>query len=329
MSKTLNFLLRAAAAAALVVTTPWSLAQSWPAKTVTWVVPFAAGGPTDGMARDIAAHVSKEIGQQIIIDNQGGAGGTIGAGKAAKANPDGYTFLVGHLGYMGAAPSLYKKLSYDPVKDFEPVFRFPDTPLVLLVPKSSPYQTAADLIAFAKKNPGKMNFGNAGAGSTSHLIAALFASKAGIDVLSVPYKGAAPAMNDLLAGQVDAMFDQTNTGLPQVQTGRLRALALTSPQPLAQFPNVPTLGEKTLPGFEAATWYGLYAPKGTPKEVIQKMHQAYLKAMADKTWTQKMADQGVRLLPDAQYAPAAFGKHTEDEVAKWRKVATDAKITLD
>ncbi len=293
----MNVLKTAAAALALLASVAGAQAQAWPTKTITWIVPFAAGGPTDGMARDIAAHVSKEIGQQIIIENAGGAGGTIGAGKAAKAQPDGYTFLVGHLGYMGAAPSIYKKLTYDPVKDFEAVFRFPDTPMVLLVPKSSPYKTAAELIAFAKKNPGKLNFGNAGAGSTSHLIAALFENKAGIDVLSVPYKGAAPAMNDLIAGQVDAMFDQTNTALPQVQGGRLNALALTSTQTVAQFPNVPPLAEKTLPGFEASTWYGLYAPKGTPKDIVGKMHQAYLKAMQDKGWTQKMADQGIRLLP--------------------------------
>lgn len=318
-----------AAAMTLLACATTSHAQAWPAKTLTWIVPFAAGGPTDAMARDIAAHVAKEIGQQIIIENAGGAGGTIGAGKAAKAAPDGYTFLVGHLGYMAAAPSLYKKLTYDPVKDFEPVFRFPDTPLVLLVPKSSPHKSAADLIAFAKKNPGKINFGNAGAGSTSHLIAALFESKAGIDVVSVPYKGAAPAMNDLIAGQVDAMFDQTNTALPQVAGGRLVPLALTSKVPMAQFPGVPALADKTLPGFEAATWYGLYAPKGTPKDVIAKMHQAYLKALGDKAWTQKMAEQGIRLLADAQYAPEAFGKHTAAEIEVWRKVATDAKITID
>jgi tripartite-type tricarboxylate transporter receptor subunit TctC len=230
---------------------------------------------------------------------------------------------------MGAAPSIYKKLAYDPVKDFDPVLRFPDTPMVLLVPKSSPYKTAADLIAYAKKNPGKLNFGNAGAGSTSHLIAALFGNKAGIDVLSVPYKGAAPAMNDLIAGQVVAMFDQTNTALPQVQGGRLVALAITSTQPIAQFPGVAPLADKTLPGFEAATWYGLYAPKGTPKEIVAKMHAAYLKAMQDKAWTQKMAEQGIRLLPEAQYAPDAFGKHTVAEVEKWRKLAADAKITVD
>lgn len=234
------------------------------------------------------------------------------------------------MGYMGAAPSLYKKLTYDPVKDFEAVFRFPDTPLVLLVPKSSPYKTAADLIAAAKAKPGKLNFGNAGPGSTSHLIAALFESKAGIDVISVPYKGAAPAMNDLTAGQIDAMFDQSNTALPQVAGGRLRAMALTSLTPMPQqYPNVPPLADKTLPGFEAATWYGLYAPKGTPKDIVQKLHAAYIKALADKAWLKKMADRGIHLLPEAQYAPEAFAKFTAAEVDKWRKVATDSKIQID
>jgi len=273
-------------ALALGTTANGALAQTYPSRVITWLAPFSAGGPTDAMARNIAARVSKEVGQQIIIENLGGAGGTLGAGKAAKAKPDGYTFLVGHLGYMGAAPSLYKKLPYDPIRDFDPVFRFPDTPLVLLVPQASPHKTAAELIAFAKKNPGTLNFGNAGAGSTSHLIAALFESKAGIDVVSIPYKGAAPALNDLMGGQVDAMFDQTNTALPQVQGGRLRAIGLTSTQPMAQFPNVPPLADTALPGFEAATWYGLYAPKGAPKEAIQAMHQAYLKSMSDKAWTQ-------------------------------------------
>lgn len=320
---------RGAVALAVLVASVGANAQAWPSKTLTWIVPFAAGGPTDAMARDIADKVGKQIGKTIVIDNAAGAGGTIGAGKAAKAQPDGYTFLVGHMGYMGAGPALYKKLTYDPVKDFDAVFRFPDTPLVLLVPKSSPHKTAADLIAFAKKNPGKINFGNAGAGSTSHLIAALFESKAGIDTVSVPYKGAAPAMNDLIAGQVDAMFDQTNTALPQVQGGRVVAIALASAEPIAQFPNVAPLGAKTLPGFEAATWYGLYAPKGTPKEVITKLHEAYLKALTDKAWTQKMADLGIHLLPEAQYAPEALAKHTVAEVATWRKVAADAKITID
>lgn len=319
-----------AAAALLCAATFAHAQQAWPAKPITWIVPFAAGGPTDAMARDIADKVGRQVGQSIVIENAAGAGGTIGAAKAAKSAPDGYTFLVGHMGYMGAAPSLYKKLAYDPVKDFEAVFRFPDTPLVLLVPKSSPYKTAAELIAAAKANPRKINFGNAGVGSTSHLIAALFESRAGIEVTSISYKGAAPAMNDLVGGQVEAMFDQSNTALPQVAGGRLNAIALTSLTPMPQqYPNVAPLADKTLPGFEAATWYGLYAPKGAPKDVVQKLHQAYLKALADKTWTARMAAQGIHLLPEAQYAPDAFAKHTAAEVEKWRKVATDAKIQID
>lgn len=315
---------------AFALATTFAQAQAWPAKTLTWIVPFAAGGPTDAMARDIADKVGKQLGQVVIIENAAGAGGTIGAAKAAKASNDGYTFLVGHMGYMGAGPALYKKLSYDPVKDFEAVFRFPDTPLVLLVGKNSPYKSAAELIAAAKAKPGKVNFGNAGVGSTSHLVAALFESKAGIDVTQVAYKGAAPAINDLIGGQVDAMFDQSNTALPQVQGGRLNAIALTSLAPLPQqYPGVAPLAEKTLPGFEAATWYGLYAPKGTSRDIVQKMHQAYVKALADKAWTARMVSQGIHLLPEAQYAPEAFAKHTAAEVERWRKVVTDAKIQID
>ncbi len=304
-------------------------AQGYPARPITWVVPFAAGGPTDAMARDVADHVSRQLGQTVLIDNAPGAGGTIGAAKVSRAAPDGYTMLVGHMGYMGAAPSLYKKLAYHPVKDFEPVFRFPDTPLVLLVGKNSPYKTAAELIAFGKKNPGKLNFSNAGIGSTSHLVAALFASRAGMEITSVSYKGAAPAMTDLIAGQVDAMFDQTNTALPQLAGGRINAIGLTSDKGMPQFPGTPALGEKTLPGFETATWYGIYAPKGTPKDVVQKVYQAYAKAMDDAAWKKKMADQGIRLLPDDQYTPEAFARHTAAEVETWRKVAADAKISLD
>jgi len=320
---------RAAVALAAATLAFAAQAQGYPAKTITWIVPFAAGGPTDAMARDIAQRTSTQLGQQIIIENTPGAGGTIGAAKAARAPADGYTFLVGHMGYMGAAPSLYKKLAYDPVKDFDAVFRFPDTPLVLLVGKNSPHKTAEDLIAYGKQNPGKLNFSNAGVGSTSHLVAALFASRAKIEITSVSYKGAAPAMTDLVAGQVDAMFDQTNTALPQLAGDRVRAMALTSDKGMAQFPNVPTLGQKVIPGFETATWYGLYAPKGTPRDAIQKVYQAYTKALADKTWTDRMAAQGIRMLPDDQYTPDAFGKHTATEVERWRKVAAEAKISLD
>jgi tripartite-type tricarboxylate transporter receptor subunit TctC len=319
----------AAAVLALLAVAAGAQAQTWPTKTLRWLVPFSAGGPTDAMARDIAAHVSKEIGQTIVIENMGGAGGTIGAGRAANAAPDGYTFLVGHLGYMAAAPSIYKKLAYDPVKDFEPIFRFPDVPLVLLVPKASQFKSAEELIAYAKNNPGKVNFGNAGVGSMSHLVASLFKSSANIDIGSISYKGTAQAMSDLIGGQIDAQFEQTNTSLPQIAGGRVTALALTSTQPMPQFPGVPPLTQKALPGFEAATWMGLYAPKGTPKEVIEKLSKAYIKALKDKAWSQKMSDQGMRILSEAQMSPEGFGRHTAAEIMKWRKVVADANLTVD
>lgn len=176
---------------------------------------------------------------------------------------------------------------------------------------------------------GRLNFGNAGVGSTSHLVAALFASRAQMEITQVAYKGAAPAMTDVISGQVDAMFDQTNTALPQLAGERIRAIALTSDKPMPQFPGAAALGQKLLPGFETATWYGIYAPKGTPRDVVQKVYQAYTKALADKAWTDRMAAQGIRLLPADQYAPEALARHTAAEVERWRKVAADAKISLD
>jgi len=316
---------------ALALHAPAALASadSFPNKPVRIIVPVAPGGSADKLTRTLADKLAALWGQSVVVENVAGASGTIGAAKAARSAPDGYSFLVGHMGYMGAAPSLYKKLAYDPVKDFEAVFRFPDTPLVLLVGKNSPYKTAEELVAFGKQNPGRLNFGNAGVGSTSHLVAALFASRAQMEITQVAYKGAAPAMTDVISGQVDAMFDQTNTALPQLAGERIRAIALTSDKPMPQFPGAAALGQKLLPGFETATWYGIYAPKGTPRDVVQKVYQAYTKALADKAWTDRMAAQGIRLLPADQYAPEALARHTAAEVERWRKVAADAKISLD
>jgi tripartite-type tricarboxylate transporter receptor subunit TctC len=304
-------------------------AQAYPTKPVTWIVPFAAGGPTDALARSIAERVARELGQPIVIDNSAGAGGTIGAAKAARATPDGYTMLVGHMGYMGAAPALYKKLAYDPVKDFEPVFRFPDTPLVLMVRKEHPAKDIQGLIDFGKNNPDKLFISNAGVGSSSHLIAALVASAANIKVTLVPYKGAGPALVDVIGGQVDGIFDQTNTALPQITDSKVRALAVTSKVRLPQLKDVPTLAETVLPGFEASTWYGIYAPKGTPKAALDRVQQAYLKAMTDKAFTDKMASQAIQMLPVEQYTGAALGKHTEAEVARWKAVAAKTHISLE
>lgn len=324
-----SFCKNGVAALALITATACAWAQGYPAKPITWIVPFAAGGPTDALARSVAERVAREVGQPIIIDNSPGAGGTVGSAKAARAAPDGYTMLVGHMGYMGAAPALYKKLNYDPVKDFAPVFRFPDTPLVLMVRPNHPAKDVQALVDWGKAHPDKLYISNAGVGSSSHLIAALFAATAGIKVTQVPYKGAGLALVDVIGGQVDGMFDQTNTALPQLKEAKVRPLAVTSKVRLPQLKDVPTLGETVLPGFEASTWYGIYAPKGTPQEALDKFQAAYLKVMADKTYTDKLVSQAVQLLPADQYTGQALGQHTAAEVARWKAVAAKTKIALD
>lgn len=306
-----------------------SAQESYPNRTITWLVPFAAGGPTDAMARNIAEKVSKQLGQSIIIENSPGAGGTIGAAKVARATPDGYTFLVGHMGYMAAAPALYKKLNYDPVKDFEAVFRFPDTPLVLMVRNNHPAKNIKELVEYSKKNPDGVFIGNAGLGSSSHLIAALVANSLDINVKHVPYKGAGPALLDVVGGQIDGIYDQTNTALPQITENKVRALAVTSKVRLPQLKNVPTIHETVLRGFEASTWYGIYAPKGTNKAIVDKVQNAYLTAMKEKAFTDKMASQAIQLLPEKDYLSSSLAKHTESEVARWKVVATKSNLSMD
>lgn len=303
--------------------------QSYPVRPVSMVVPFAAGGATDVLARQFAERMSHGLGQTIIIENVAGAGGTIGAARVAKAKPDGYTLLVGHMGYMAAAVGLYSKLAYDPVQDFEAIARFPDTPLVLIVGPASGLSDIRALIAQAKQNPRKINFGNAGIGSTGHLVAALFASTAGIEVTSVSYKGNAPALTDIVGGQIHGMFDQSNTALPQVRGQRVAAIAITSRQRMPQFPGVPTMQEAGLPGFEAATWYGIYAPKGTPRPVIERMHAQFTESMQDKAFTDKLLEQGYQLLDASLTGPEALAAHTRNEVGRWKKVISDARIPVN
>jgi tripartite-type tricarboxylate transporter receptor subunit TctC len=315
-------------AAAVVLATAAMAQPAYPDRPVTWIVPFTAGGPTDAMARNIAQRVGEKLGQTVLIENLPGAGGTIGAARAAQAEPDGYTFLVGHVGYMAAAPAMYADLSYDPKTDFAAVFRFPDTPLVLMVNKDSPYGSLADVLAAAKEKPGELLFGNAGVGSTSHLVAAMFAAEAGIEITEVPYPGAGPALTDLVGGRLDAMFDQTNTALPQVEGGAVKALGITSHDPSAKFPGVEPIGRSGLEGFEVATWYGLYAPAGTPETAIRTMYDAYVEVMQDKGFTDMMVDQGIVLLPADDYSPEAFRRHTDAEVDRWGAFIKEAGITL-
>lgn len=318
----------ALAAVVLAGTFPGAFAQaaSYPTRPITWLVPFAAGGPTDAISRALAQRLSTELGQPIVVDNRGGAGGTVGAALASRAAPDGYSLFVGHIGTMAAAPFLFKSLRYDPLRDFVPVFRFPDTPMVLLVKAGSPFRNATELLEEARRNPGKLTFATAGIGSSSHLAAEHLAATAKVRFTFVPYKGTGPAMTDLIGGQVDAMLDQTNVSLPQVQGGKVKALAVTSESALPQFPGVPALAERELPGFLASTWYGLYAPVGTPAHVIDALHAAYTKAMADTQFTGGMRKSGIDVLPNNRIGPAALRDFTTSEQKKWERVIREAGI---
>lgn len=318
-------LFTAIAIAALAFAAPVA-AQPFPARPVTLVVPFAPGGATDALARQFAERMGRGARQPIIVENIAGAGGTLGTGRVARAKPDGYTMLVGHVGYMAAATGLYRQLGYDPVADFDAVARFPDTPLVLIAGRDARAKTIQSLIEFARKNPDKLNVGNAGVGSSGHLVAALFASAIKANVTHVAYKGNAPALTDVISGRIDCLFDQSNTALPQVRGEKVVALATTAKERLPQMPNVPTLAESGLPGFDVATWYGIYAPKGTPRDATGWVASQFAEAMHDSTFTSKLLEQGYVLLPPGQEAGDALAAHTRREVELWKKVISDAGI---
>lgn len=323
-SMTMRAILAALAAAATLIAA--SASAEYPDRSITWVVPFAPGGATDTLARQFAQRMSRDATQPIVIENVAGAGGTLGAGKVAKSRPDGYTLLVGHVGYMAAAPGLYRELPYDPVADFDAVVRLPDTPMVLECGKASPARGIVPLMQYAREHPGRVTFANAGVGSAGHLVAALFASAAKANVVHVPYKGNAPALVDIVGGRVDCMFDQSNTALPQVQGEKVAAFAVTSQRRMPQMPGVPTLGESGLAGFEAATWYGIYAPRGTPPEAVQWLVARFNEAMSDAAFTAKLVGQGYVLVPAGARGPEALSAHTRSEVARWKKVIETAGI---
>ena len=329
MNRLLRSLLALCGASVVALFAGPALAQTYPARAVTFVVPFAAGGATDVLARQFAERMARTFGQGIVVENVAGAGGTVGAARVAKARADGYTFLIGHMGYMAAAVGLYAKLPYDPVQDFEAVARFPDTPMVLIADRNAGFADIRGLIERAKQNPGKINFANAGVGSAGHLVAALFASTAGIDVASISYKGNAPAIVDIMGGQVQAMFDQSNTALPHVKAQKVLALAITSRERLPQFPDVPTLQESGLSGFEAATWYGIYAPRGTPRAAAERIYAQFTETMQDKAFTGRLADEGYQLLDPKITTGQALAAHTRAEVERWKKVIAEAKIPVN
>ena len=314
----------AAGLACLALTT--ALAdETYPSKPIKLVAGFPPGGPTDIVARVIAQALGKELNGTIIIDNRAGAGGIVGAEIAAKLPADGYNVFVCSI-HHSVLPSLKPRLTYDIEKDFVPVSFGAMFPVVLVAHPDVPVKTVADIIALDKRSPGKLSFGSSGSGGGTHLAGELFNMQAGTKLLHVPYKGSAPAMTDLLGGQVQFMFSDAPTALPQIKAGKVRAIAVASAQRSALLPDVPTVVESGLPGYEAYSWAGFLAPAGTPKEVVQRLSADIGKALSDPQVKQRLYDAGAEAAPTT---PEAFGKMLHTEIAKWTKVVRTADIKVD
>ncbi|HWP18463.1 MAG TPA: tripartite tricarboxylate transporter substrate binding protein BugD [Burkholderiaceae bacterium] len=296
-------------------------AQDYPAKPVTFVVPFAAGGPTDKVARDLAETMRKTLGGQIIIENVAGAGGTLGATKVAKASPDGYTVLLAHVA-MATSPALYRNLQYKTLEDFEYVGLINEVPMTLISRPTLPANNYAELLKWINDNKGKINLANAGLGSASHLCGLLFMSTLKADMTTVPYKGTGPAMTDLIGGQVDLMCDQTTNTTAQIEGGKVKAYAVTTLQRLGTpaLKNLPTLDESGLKGFNVTIWHGLYAPKGTPKPALDKLNTALKAALKDPEFIKRQEALGAVVVTDARVNPAEHKKFVEAEINKWGPV---------
>jgi tripartite-type tricarboxylate transporter receptor subunit TctC len=312
----------------LSVALPSANAQDYPTKVITLVVPFAAGGPTDTVARLLGGPMTKTLKQQIIVENVGGAGGTIAANRVAKAAPDGYTILIHHIG-MSTAPALYRKLAYDPIKDFEPIGLINEVPMTLVARPNFPAKDLKELIAYVKKNKDKVTYANAGLGAASHLCGTLFMSAIETDVTTVPYKGTAPAMNDLLGGQVDFMCDQTTNTTSQIKADKIKVYGVTTKTRVKSLPNVPTMHEAGLPNFEVSVWHGLYAPKGTPKPVIEKLTKSLQDALQDSTVKQRFGDLGTEPVAEKRATPEALRAHLKSEIERWGPIIKKAGVYAD
>ena len=316
-------------AAALTLATVLPVAaQTFPDKPITMLVPFAAGGPTDVVARLIAIPMGKTLGQTVLVENAPGAGGTIAAAKTARAAPNGHTIFLHHMG-MATAPALYKKLSFDPLKDFEYIGQVVDVPMTLLGRKDFPANNLPELLAYIKANKDKVSLANAGLGAVSHLCGLLFMTQIGVELNTIPYKGTGPAMNDLLGGQVDLLCDQTTQTVPMIQEGRIKVFGVTTPKRLSALPNVPTLDEQGLKDFEVKVWHGMYAPKGTPPDVLQKLNAALRTALQDPVVVQRLAGLSSDVPPLDKITPQGLKTHLESEIAKWGPVIRKAGIYAD
>ena len=323
-------LLCAGTGAALFAAVHWSLsdarAQSFPSRPLRLVVPFPAGGPTDIVARPLAQLLSQSLGQAMVVDNRGGAGGSIGADSVAKSLPDGYVLLLGTVGTHAINPALYRKLPYDASKDFTPLGLVALAPMAIVVNPATPHKNIGELIAAARAAPGTINFGSAGNGTPGHLTGEMFARAIGAELKHVPYKGSAPGLTDLLGGQIPLMFDPVQSVLQHVRAGKLRALAVSSLARSAVMPEVATLSESGLNGFEATAWWALFAPSGLPADVLARLGTETNRAIADESFRRKLAELGVQ---PAAANSGSFAEFHRSEISKWSRAVRDSGVSLE
>jgi tripartite-type tricarboxylate transporter receptor subunit TctC len=305
-----------------------ALAQTFPDKPITMIVPFAAGGPTDTVARIYAQSMTGFLKQQVIVENVGGAGGTLGAARVARSEPNGYTIFLHHIG-QSTAPALYRKLSYNAADDFTPIGLVADVPMTLVARKDFPARDLKELISYVQANKDKVTYANAGVGSASHLCGMLLMSAIKVDLTTVPYKGTGPAMNDLLGGQVDFMCDQTTNTTGQIKAGKIKAYAVTTKTKVASLPDIPVAGTSGLPGFEIAVWHAMYGPKNLPKPVADKLVAALQHAVKDPMVKQKLADLGTEPVPVARATPEALNQFLRSEIVKWTRIIKQAGVYAD
>jgi len=304
------------AAAVLGLAAPLAQSQAWPSRPVTLVVPFAAGGPTDVVARTLAGAMTKLLGQTVVVENRTGAGGTLAANAVAKAAPDGYTFLIHHNG-MATAPGLYRKLPFNPLTDFEYVSQVVDVPMTLLGRKDLPPNTLPELVSYVKANAAKLSLAHAGLGAVSQLCGMLFMKTIETELTTIPYQGTAPALNALLGGQVDILCDQTTQTLQHIRAGSVKLYGVTTKERLRLLPDAVTLDEAGLKGFEVKVWHGVYAPKGTPAAVIDRFGDALRSALKDPTVVARMTELGAEIVPEAKQTPEGLRSWLKPEIDKW------------
>lgn len=324
LNKPLNALLAAVMGAGLLLTGTAN-AQKYPDKPISLVVPFAAGGPTDTIARLLATNMSKTLGQTVVVENVAGAGGTVASAKVAKSKPDGYTIYIHHMG-MATAQALYDKLPYDPLKDFEYIGQVADVPMVLLGSKNFPPNNFKELEAYIRANKDKVTMANAGPGAVSQLCGLIFQSRLGVRVTTVPYKGTGPALTDLVGGQVNILCDQTTQTIPFIKDGKVKVYGVTTPKRLSALPNVPTLDEQGMKSFDVKVWHGIYAPLGTPKPILDRLNAALKKALTDPDLKARLDSSNIDIVPVSKQNGESLKAHLDAEINRWGPIIRKANI---